>query len=89
MLTLFSEVENIVNSGLLTYLSEDHKDLEALTLNHFLIGRNFYNDCLVNDICNKDVWEEKSDAKFRFGNAYYILHKFPTPLLIRDLKSIC
>ena len=35
MLTLFSEVENIVNSCLLTYLSEDHEDLEALTPNHF------------------------------------------------------
>ena len=27
MLTLFSEVENIVNSPPLTYLSEDHEDL--------------------------------------------------------------
>ena len=37
MLTLFSEVENIVNNRPLTYLSENHEDLEALTPNHFLI----------------------------------------------------
>ena len=55
MLTLFSEVENIMNNRPLTYLSEDHEDLEALMPNHFLIGRNFYNNYLVNDICNKDV----------------------------------
>ena len=59
MLTLFSEVENIVNNLPLTYLNEDYEDLEALTPNHFLIGRNFYNDCLVNDICNKDVCSRK------------------------------
>ena len=76
MLTLFSEVENIVNNHLLTYLSnpmltlplfvkticrayEDHEDLEPLTPNHFLIRRNFCNDCLVNDICNKDVCSRK------------------------------
>ena len=40
-------------------MSQDHKDLEALTLNHILTGRNFYNDCLVDDICNKDVCTRK------------------------------
>ena len=55
MLTLFSVIENIVNNCPLTYLSEEHEHLETLTRNHFLIGRNFYNNCLVNDICNKNV----------------------------------
>ena len=41
------------NNSVLTYLSQDHEELEALLPNHFLIGRNFYNDCVVNDNCNK------------------------------------
>ena len=39
MLTLFIEVECP-----LTYLNEDHNDLEALTPNHIFMLRNFYND---------------------------------------------
>ena len=34
MLTLFSEVENIVNNRPLTYLSEHHEDLEPLTVGY-------------------------------------------------------
>ena len=56
MLTLLSEVENIVNNRPLTYLS---KDLETLTSNHFLMRRNFYNGYLVNDICYKDPCSRK------------------------------
>ena len=56
------QVENIGNNNLLTYLSEDHEDLEALRLNHFFIGRNFYNDCLVNDIRDKDICSRKKLA---------------------------
>ena len=41
MLTLFSEVENIVNNRPLTYLSEDHEDLETLMLNHFFDWKEF------------------------------------------------
>ena len=58
-LTLVSVVENVVNNHQLTYLSEDHEDLEALTPNHFLIEKNFYNDCLVNDTCNKELCSRK------------------------------
>jgi hypothetical protein len=38
--TLFSEVEYVVNSRPLTMSSDDPKDLEALTPNHFLMIRN-------------------------------------------------
>ena len=59
MLTLFSKVENNVNNRPLAYLSEDHEGLDAQTHNHFLIGSNFYKDCSVNDVCNKDVCSRK------------------------------
>jgi hypothetical protein len=39
LLTIFTEVENIVNSRPLTPVSDDINDYEALTPNHFLIGR--------------------------------------------------
>ena len=38
LLTLFTEVENIVNSRPLTHISDDIDDLSALTLNHILLG---------------------------------------------------
>ena len=41
MMTVFTEVENIVNNRPLTANSNNVKDFEALTPNHFLIGRNF------------------------------------------------
>ncbi|XP_063368187.1 uncharacterized protein LOC134656557 [Cydia amplana] len=38
LITLLAEVENIVNSRPLSYVSTDHGDPESLTPNHFLIG---------------------------------------------------
>ena len=87
MLTLFSEVENIVNNRPLTYLSEDHEDLEALTPNHFLIGRNFYNDCLVNDICNKDVCSRKRWRQVQILSDHFWkrwLHEYLPSLTLRS-----
>ena len=40
LMTIFTEVEGIVNSRPLTAVSDDVADLEALTPNHFLIGRS-------------------------------------------------
>ena len=78
MLKLFSEAESIINNLPLTYLSEYHEELEALTPNHFLIWWNFYNDCLVNDIGNKDVssrekWREVQILSDHFWKRW--LHK--------------
>ena len=41
MMTVFTEVENIVNNRPLAANSDNMKHFEALTPNHFLIGRNF------------------------------------------------
>ncbi|XP_074035219.1 uncharacterized protein [Leptinotarsa decemlineata] len=38
--TLIVEIEYTVNSHPLTYVSSDHQDVEALTPNHFLIGKS-------------------------------------------------
>ena len=40
LLTLMAEIESLLNSRLLTHISVDPQDLEAITPNHFLIGRN-------------------------------------------------
>ena len=40
LLTLMAEVESLFNSRPLTHISVDPQDLEAITPNHFLIGRN-------------------------------------------------
>lgn len=39
LMTVFTEVESLINSRPLTRVSDDVNDLEALTPNHFLIGR--------------------------------------------------
>lgn len=39
-LTLRAETESLLNSRPLTHVSVDPQDLEAITPNHFLIGRN-------------------------------------------------
>jgi Pao retrotransposon peptidase/Family of unknown function (DUF5641)/Protein of unknown function (DUF1759)/Integrase zinc binding domain len=38
LLTVFAEVESIVNNRPLTYVSDDHTDPMSITPNHFLIG---------------------------------------------------
>lgn len=39
--TAFAEIENILNSRLLTHVSTDPNDPEPLTPNHFLIGPSY------------------------------------------------
>ena len=74
MLTLFSEIDNIVNNLPLTYLSEDHEDLEALVPNHFLIGKNFYIDCLVNEISNKNACSRKKQRQVQILSHHFWKH---------------
>ena len=63
MMTVFAEVENIVNNRPLTTNSDNVKDFEALTHNQFLIGRNFCNnnhlgETRTNDLCSRKSWRQ-------------------------------
>ena len=60
--TLFTEVENIVNSRPLTHISDDVNDLQALTPNHILFGlhRNwgYVADTSSKDITSRKKWRQ-------------------------------
>ena len=66
LLTLFTEVENIVNSRPLTHISDDINDLRALTPNHILLGmhRNwgYVADTCENDITSRSYWSKVSSS---------------------------
>ena len=67
LLTLFTEVENIVNSRPLTHISDDINDLRALTPNHILLGlhRNwgYVADTCQNDITSRKKWRQVQAAR--------------------------
>ena len=60
--TLFTEVENIVNSRPLTHLSDSVDDLQALTPNHILYGlhRNwgYIADTSCKDVASRKKWRQ-------------------------------
>ena len=63
MMTVFTEVENIVNNRPLTANSDNVKVFEALTHNHFLIRRNFCNnnhlgETRISDLCSRKRWRQ-------------------------------
>ena len=62
LMTLLTEVETIINSRPLTETSDDINDLEALTPNHFLLGRanrhlpmGVFTD---HDLCSRKRWRQ-------------------------------
>ena len=71
MITVFTEVEVVVNNRPLTANSDDIEDLEVLTPNHFLIGRNFSNNSHLGDIRSNDVCSRK-----RWRQVQYISEQF-------------
>ena len=40
MVTLITEIEDVLNSRPLTHVSSDHRDSQALTPSHFLLGKS-------------------------------------------------
>ena len=60
LLTLLVEAEGVVNSRPLTHVSLDHKDSEALTPNHFLLGTSSPNNLpgvfKTGDLHRKKQW---------------------------------
>ena len=60
--TVFTEVESLVNSRPLTPVSDDINDFEALTPNHFLLGRESpnlpFNVMYKRDNCSRKRWRE-------------------------------
>ena len=62
LLTFIAETESLLNSRPLTHVSVDPLDLEAITPNHFLIGRNSPNvppDVFdERDLCSRKRWRQ-------------------------------
>ena len=63
MMTVFTEDKNIANNRPLTENSDNVKDFEALSPNHFQIGRNFCNnnhlgETRTSDLCNRKRWRQ-------------------------------
>lgn len=70
LLTLTAEVESLLNSRPLTHVSVDPQDLEAITPNHFLIGRNSPN-------VPPDVFDERDlNSKKRWRQAQTVTDHF-------------
>ena len=59
MNTVFAEVENMVNNRTITVNSDSANDLEALTPNHFLVGRNDINMRYLGKLIKKDMLNRK------------------------------
>ena len=61
LLTFMAEVESLLNGRPLTHVSTDYRDEEALTPNHFLLGRGNPNvpPDVVNDkdLCSRKRWK--------------------------------
>ena len=62
LLTFIAETESLLNSRPLTHVSVDPQDLEAISPNHFLIGRNSPNvppDVFdERDLCSRKRWRQ-------------------------------
>ena len=88
MMTVFTEVENIVNNMPLTANSDKVKDVEALSPNYFLIGRNFCNnnhlgETRASDLCSRKRWRKVQLLTQHFWSCWLKEH---LPTLTRRVK---
>ena len=65
--TVITEIESVMNSRSLTYLSEEEYQ-ESLTPNHLIYGRD-----IVNDICSSEIEEIKDAEQLRGVRKYCLL----------------
>ena len=74
LLTLTTEVEQILNSRPLTHLSDDVSDLEALTPNHVLLGahRNWASitDTSEADVTSRKKWKQVQALRSMFWSRW-------------------
>ncbi|XP_055708899.1 uncharacterized protein LOC129805169 [Phlebotomus papatasi] len=104
LLTLFTEVEFIVNGRPLTYVSVEPEDDTALTPNHFLIGRSAANRPIGNfddgDLVLRKAWRKSQRIADMFWHRWvheYLpeltrrtkWHQKIRPLKIGDIVVIC
>ena len=74
LVTLLTEVEALINSRPLTWVSDDVKDFEPLTPNHFLIGRSSSNlsPCITyeSNVMPRQRWRQVQSMTEQFWNRW-------------------
>lgn len=74
LLTVLTEVEALINSRPLTWVSDDIKDLEALTPNHFIMGRASTNlpPCVTHDanVTPRQRWKQVQSMAQQFWDRW-------------------
>ena len=80
-----AEVESLMNGRTLTHVSTDYRDEEALTPNHFLLGRrnpNFPPDVINDkDLCSRKRWKHAQVMAQHFWKRW--LREYPPTLTER------
>ena len=87
LLTIFTEIECLVNSRPLTAVSDNINDMEALTPNHFILGRACANLPISthysSDICSRKRWRQ---VQFLVNHYWGRRRKEYLPLLTKRSK---
>ena len=85
LLTFMAEAESLMNSRPLTHVSSDCNDLEAITPNHFLLGRANMTiplDVVTDrDLCSRKRWKHAQVMANHFWERW--LHEYLPSLTVR------